>query len=661
MRAIAIDTETTGLHTHFGDQPFAVSTCTDNGKVTYWEWDVDPKDRLVQPDEKEVKQIQKLIDTFDVLVFHNAKFDIKMLATVGITVPWEKVTDTSLMSHIFNSYTHSVLRGKLKPLALKYLDIPDDDEQDLRKAVSKARLVAKNFGWAIADAADKKGDHIARDYWLPMAVVKHLEYGHLHEWNDVLGNYAAIDAVRTIQLYQFFLPEIMRRSAEQYERERKLIRITYEMERHGLSVKRSELKRELKQFKADSKAYHDFITAVANEHYEEFNVDSGDQMRELVFRKLKTKVHGFTGSGKPSLDKNNRKLILKNTKTDKQAKYEARLDALMEQDDYDADRAIALQQKVMGSMTVPHKLVWSYDRYQIANTAVKYLQSYAHALVNDTIYPSLNPNGTGTTRYSGSDPNPQNISKGKEMEDGEKPEYNLRSVFGPRPGWKWFCVDYSQLQLRIFAFVSGERSMIKAFEKGYDFHTFVASTLLGRKIGDITDIERREYGKNVNFGFIFGKRFPDDIASMLAKLFPTANDYMERIKKQVYRDKYVTTPHGYRLYLPYEGGKIKAHAGVNYVVQGCEGDIVKNAMILCSDYLKDAAMFKMTKNFHLVMQVHDELVFTCPADHKYQHKVMKKIMRLMEKPGTDVGMVTPVDAKFTVTNWSETEKYEVAQ
>jgi DNA polymerase-1 len=653
MKAIAVDTETTGLHTHFGDQPFAVSTCDQKGMVKYWEWDVDPMDRLVQPDQREVKQIQQLIDKHDTVVFHNAKFDIRMLASIGITVPWEKVTDTGLMSHIFNSFTHASLRGKLKPLALKYLDIPDDDEQDLRQAVTKARLKVKSLDWAIADSGDKKGDHIARDYWLPRAVAKHLDLEPDHEWWDVLGNYAAIDAVRTMRLYQFFLPEITRRSKEQYERERRLIRITHDMERHGLSIKRKELKRELKQFTQDSVAYRSFIEEVSGQFYEEFNVDSGDQMRELVFTKLKAKVHGFTGSGKPSLDKNNRKLILKNTKTDKQAKYEAKLETLMESDDYDPDVAAKYQGKIMQFMTVPHKVIWSYDRYQIANTAVKYLQSYANALCNDTIFPSLNPNGTGTTRYSGSDPNPQNISKGKEMEDGEKPEYNLRSVFGPRYGWKWYCVDYSQLQLRIFAFVSGEKSMIKAFEKGYDFHTFVASTLLGRKIGDITDIERREYGKNVNFGFIFGKRFPDDIADMLARLFPTANDYMERIKKQVYRDKYVTTPHGYRLYLPFEGGKIKAHAGVNYIVQGCEGDIVKNAMILCHKHLQKV------KNFHLVMQVHDELVFTCPADHPSQHKVMKQLMMLMEEPGLDVNMVTPVDAKWTVTNWSETEKYEV--
>lgn len=652
MKAIALDTETTGIHAHFGDLPFAVSSCDDQGHAKYWEWDVSPADRTVEYDQDEINEIQSLIDSHDVIVFHNAKFDIRMFSRIGVTIPWDKVVDTGIMSHIYNSYTHATLRGKLKPLALKYLDIPDDDEQDLRTAVSKCRLKVKMLDWGIANSEDGKGDHIARDYWLPKAVAKHFDLGEDHEWATVLGNYAAIDAVRTMNLYQFFLPEVLDRSAHQFHRECKLIRVTYEMEQHGLTVNLKELKRELRQFTKDSKVYRTYVEQIAD--WDEFNIDSGDHMRKLVFGKLKLPVVGTTASGQPSLDKNSRKAILKTTKTNKQQKLESKLEALLDTEDYNPERAAEIQTMMLRSMSVGHKVVWCYDRYQISNTAVKYLNGYHNALVNSRIYPSLNQVGTGTTRYSGSDPNPQNISKGKEMDDGEKPEYNLRSVFGPIPGWKWYCVDYSQLQLRIFAFVSGEKSMIRAFEKGYDFHTFVASTLLGRKIGDITDIERREYGKNVNFGFIFGKRFPDDIASMLARLFPTANDYMERIKKQVYKNKYVVTPHGYRLYLPFENGKIKAHAGVNYIVQGCEGDIVKNAMILCSEYLRTK------KNFHLVMQVHDELVFACRDGHKQEHKIIRHLMKLMEKPGTDVNMVTPVDAKWTVTNWSEAQKYEVS-
>jgi DNA polymerase-1 len=653
MKAIAIDTETTGIHAHFGDLPFAVSTCDDSGNVKYWEWDVEPTDRYVNYDQTEVNSIKKLIDKHDVLVFHNAKFDIRMLSKMGITIPWEKVVDTGIMSHIFNSYVHASLRGKLKPLALKYLDIADEDEQELRQAVSKSRLKVKELGWAIAEAGDGKGDHIARDYWLPRAVAKHLELGDNHEWMNVLGTYAAIDAVRTMNLYSFFLPEVMRRSSKQFKRECELIRVTYEMEENGLTVNSRELNREYRQFTKDAIAFRSFVEQVSSS--DEFNIDSPIHMRNLVYTQLKLPVYASTPNGEPSLDKNSRKAILKSTKTLKQQKLEAKFESLVESDEYDLEMAKRIQERILESMSLGHKVVWCYDRYQISNTAVKYLKGYKQALVNDRIFPSLNQVGTGTTRYSGSDPNPQNISKGKELDDGEKPEYNLRSVFGPLPGWKWYCVDYSQLQLRIFAYVSGEKSMIRAFQKGYDFHTFVASTLLGRKIGDITDIERREYGKNVNFGFIFGKRFPDDIADMLARLFPTANDYMERIKREVYINKYVTTPHGYRLYLPFENGKIKAHAGVNYIVQGCEGDIVKNAMLLCSRYLRKK------KNFKLIMQVHDELVFCCRDNHPEEHKIINHLMKLMEKPGLDVGMVTPVDAKWTTTNWSETVKYEVEE
>jgi hypothetical protein len=81
----------------------------------------------------------------------------------------------------------------------------------------------------------------------------------------------------------------------------------------------------------------------------------------------------------------------------------------------------------------------------------------------------------------------------------------LRNVFGPHDGRIWYCLDYSQLQLRIFAYLTEEKSMIEAFDNGYDFHGFIASKIFSKDIDKVTKLERR-IGKNVNFGLSLGHR-----------------------------------------------------------------------------------------------------------------------------------------------------------
>jgi len=139
----------------------------------------------------------------------------------------------------------------------------------------------------------------------------------------------------------------------------------------------------------------------------------------------------------------------------------------------------------------------------------------------------------------------------------------------------------------------------------------------------------------------------------VCSLFPSAHSFMETTKNQVKAKGYVTTPHGYRLYTKYP------HKGVNYIVQGCEGDVVKEAMVLCGQYLrKERAEKKYTG--HMKFQIHDELIFDLPTrTPKRNNRVIKNIVELMLQPGRDIGMELPVDVEVTESDWSEVSEYEL--
>ena len=308
------------------------------------------------------------------------------------------------------------------------------------------------------------------------------------------------------------------------------------------------------------------------------------------------------------------------------------------------------------------------------NKAIEQLETIkGHVLRGNVLYFNIKQNGTKTVRVSASNPNPQQISKGREYqtEDGIKyVKYKIRSVFGPKPGRVWYCIDYSQLQLRIFAYVANETSLVKYFDDGEDAHAYVASKILNKPIDQITSHERR-IAKNVNFGFVFGAspKKIEQTAGMaglwdtVTSMFPSAHMFMNATKRQVMKEGFVYTPFGYKLHLPYEHGKPKSHAGVNYIIQGCEGDIVKNAMIDVSTYMKSKQFEKDSGlkigDAFMCLQVHDELVFDFPEDG--DHDVpLSRICEMMEYAGEQVGMYTPVDIERTTTNWADCQKYSLA-
>jgi len=299
-----------------------------------------------------------------------------------------------------------------------------------------------------------------------------------------------------------------------------------------------------------------------------------------------------------------------------------------------------------------------------ANTSVTYLEGYhSRKIIRPAdkammLYPSFNICGTATLRLSASNPNPQNVGKGKELEleDGSTYiDFKLRSVFGPTRGRIWYALDYDQLQLRIFAKASNEIRMQQAFKDGYDFHTWMGCEIFGVRPEDLTKLQRR-VAKNVNFGYIFGAgqnriEATSGVKGLGAKLkvmFPYVTEFMKQTIASASQYGYVHTLGGYRLAIE----KKRAYAGVCIIVQGTEGEIVKEAMVQV-----DNALQQYSDDFYMSLQVHDELIFDADIKQKKKHlPILRNVKQLMEQAGTTSGVAVIANCETNSVSWAEAIK-----
>ncbi len=282
--------------------------------------------------------------------------------------------------------------------------------------------------------------------------------------------------------------------------------------------------------------------------------------------------------------------------------------------------------------------------------------------------------GTTTGRMASSDPNLQNIPNKSEL--GRE----VRKAFKAGPGNKLVAFDYSQIEIRVAAFLSGDEKLLEIFRKGEDVHTAVASEVFGVPLGEV-DREMRRRAKVINFGIMYGmgvsalkvnlgtdrkeaQKFYDDYFTK----FKTLAEYLDAVKSDAVRTGYTETLFGRRRY--FEGIKsklpfIRAMAermAINAPIQGTGADIVKLAMIKVEEFLNTTAPSpSLTKegkgksDVHLLLQVHDELVYEMPTD--MVEKMVPKIKDCMENV-TDLektkGVVCQVEYKVG-DNWGEME------
>src|SRR5206468_1058406 len=312
-----------------------------------------------------------------------------------------------------------------------------------------------------------------------------------------------------------------------------------------------------------------------------FNLGSPKQLAEILFDRLKLKVVKKTPSGAPSTD-------------------EEVLEKLAE--DHPLCRAL-LEHRGLAKLksTYTDKL----PRMVNARTG-RVHTNYAQTVAV-------------TGRLSSTDPNLQNIP----VRTGEG--RRIREAFVAPPGSKIVSADYSQIELRIMAHLSGDRSLVEAFSRGEDVHRHTASEVFDTPANDVTS-EQRRYAKVINFGLIYGMSAfglaqnlgieRSAAASYMDKYFaryPGVAAYMERTRQAAREQGFVETVFGRRLWLPDIRSNNQARRqgaerqAINAPMQGTAADLIKMAMVAVQGWLERESL--ATK---LVMQVHDELVLEVP-------------------------------------------------
>jgi DNA polymerase-1 len=263
---------------------------------------------------------------------------------------------------------------------------------------------------------------------------------------------------------------------------------------------------------------------------------------------------------------------------------------------------------------------------------------------------------TATGRLSSTDPNLQNIPI--RNEEGRK----IRQAFEAPEGYTLVAADYSQIELRIMAHLSGDAGLVDAFKHGKDIHRATAAEIMGVDEADVTS-EQRRHAKAVNFGLIYGmgafglarqidvgRKEAQEYIDIYFTRYPGVKEYMENTRELAAKQGYVETLFGRRLHLPEinsrNGMRRQAaeRTAINAPMQGTAADIIKRAMIKMHQWIQSDA-----QDVRMIMQVHDELIFEVPNDKV--DEVCEQIKVVMESAAQlDVPLLVDVGRG---SNWDE--------
>ena len=409
--------------------------------------------------------------------------------------------------------------------------------------------------------------------------------------------YACEDADITLQLKNKLEPELKKYECEDlfYQIEMPLMPVLAEMEMNGVRIDTESLKETSTQLTQRMLDIEQHIYALAGQH---FNIASPKQVGEILFDKLK---------------------IVEKAKKTKTGQYVTSEEVLQQLKNKHAIVADILEHRGL------KKLIGTY-----IDTLPKLINprtGHIHTSFNQTV--------TATGRLSSSDPNLQNIPiRG---EDGKE----IRKAFIPEPGCLFFSADYSQIELRVMAHLSGDEQMIEVFRQGKDLHAATAATIYKKSLSEVTRDERTK-SKRANFGIIYGITvfglaerldIPRDEAKMLIDgffdTFPQVYQYMEDSKATARSQGYVTTLFGRRRYLPdinSANATVRGFAernAINAPIQGTAADIIKVAMIHIFQRFKAEGI-----KSKMLLQVHDELNFSVLPDEK--ERVEQIVLEEME-------------------------------
>lgn len=705
---ISLDTEATGLDLYHGCRPFLVSICHDDGSVETWEWSVDPETRKVLVEKHDLEEIQEVIDESDEQVGQNIKYDVTGLellfndAGLKLYWPWTSTHDTLFSGHLLASnQPHDLatmclvyLRRNIKPL-----------ERKLVEAVKQARNVAKsNYPtWRIATKGMKELPSIkekvwACDYWLPRALHIKLKTPNWDTWKDVCRKYAESDSVHTLLLCQAHQTELKRRGLTRiYNERRKLLPIVPAMQYIGVTGSYDRLDEIKKEYETQSNMYESICTRIASEYDYQLELPKSGvnkSLSEFIFGKVCTncdgtcvvtkyltessfsqvpchvcKGTGYVGNlhlrpvkysartGKPSLGRDSLTYWVNNLKP--RSMPRAFIHALREKRRYDTSLSY----------------IEGYERFTIPIQDGSLLQTFF------IMHPGLNPTGSDTLRWSSQNPNQQNISK------QSVGSHTLRYAFGPRKGREWWSLDAANLELRLPAYEADETEMIELFERPDDppyygsYHLLVFDVLHpqkfkkhGAECKNVFKSTWYQWTKNGNFAVQYGAMEESGTADRAYHLKGAQAKVKNRFQRitalnrkmiahaekygfvETMPDKSIDPDRGYPLLCSRsKWGKILPTVPLNYHIQGTACWWMMRAMIKVQAYLDQWNIgLKHRQGYYMIMQVHDELVFDFPQKSKMGNlPIIRKVQKIMESCGDDIGVPTPVSVTYHLNNWSE--------
>lgn len=414
---------------------------------------------------------------------------------------------------------------------------------------------------------------------------------------DVAADYAAEDAEVSYQLHAFFQGELMKDDnlTNIYTNiEIPLVPVLSNMERAGVNVDPHMLKEQGAELAASLKRLEAEAHELAGEA---FNISSPKQLQNILFEKLGLPVISKTPKGQPST-------------------------------------AESVLQELSNEFTLPRVILEFRSLSKLKSTYTDKLP----LRVNKTtgrVHTSYHQAVTATGRLSSSEPNLQNIPI--KSPEGRR----IRKAFKASKGKSIIAADYSQIELRIMAHLSGDNGLITAFSSGLDVHNATASEVFSVPIDKVSN-EQRRAAKAINFGLIYGmsafglaRQLEVDRGSAQAYIntyfsrYPSVLEFMDHTKEEAKKRGFVETIFGRRLNLPDINAKrvqLRQYAertAINAPMQGTAADIIKLAMIDVAKWIENESIDAV-----LVMQVHDELVLE--VESSIAPRVGEKVRHIME-------------------------------
>ncbi len=395
---------------------------------------------------------------------------------------------------------------------------------------------------------------------------------------DVASDYAAEDADITLRLHEALsaeLGKVDRLLAVYTDIEMPLLDVLLEVERNGVLIDEKMLKRQGGEIDKQRGKIEEKIYAEAGQV---FNIGSPKQIQEILFDKLALPVLRKTPGGQPST-------------------------------------AEDVLEELAAEYEIPKLILEHRSLTKLLSTYIDKLPQEINPATG-RVHTNYQQAVASTGRLSSTSPNLQNIPV--RTAEGRR----IREAFVAPPGHRILALDYSQIELRIMAHLSGDDSLREAFARGLDVHRATAAEVFGADL-DAVSSEQRRAAKAINFGLIYGMSafglgrqlgIPRGEAQQYVdtyfERYPGVKRYMEETKERAREQGYVETVFGRRLYLPdikHSNVNVRQYAertAINAPMQGTAADIIKRAMIRVQQWIGEQA-----PNCRMIMQVHDELVF----------------------------------------------------